>query len=275
MELKILITGRNDEVASSLLENLNTDKGYNVVRCAPTKADIFDALLDESPEVVIICLGDETSETIQPFDMLKNGTHKGNCITIVIADEKDEKLFLRYTKLDRAYLLSRPVSLDALYEKLVSIEEEVARENGKNKVREFINERPEKEYKRKHILVVDDDTDQLLHIREQLKEFYDVTLVRSGDDVFKFLKKKIPDLILLDYLMPGKDGSEIARELRETEEYAQIPIVFLSGITERNAILDILAELKPQVKCLIFNNGISYLFLKDLAFSGKSCNFVP
>ena len=101
--------------------------------------------------------------------MLKNGTHKGNCITIVIANEKDEKLFLRYTKLDRAYLLSRPISYDALYEKLLSIEEEVVKEREKNKskVREFINERPEKEYKRKHILVVDDDTDQLLNIREQ------------------------------------------------------------------------------------------------------------
>lgn len=248
MELKILITGKNDNVTSDLLEHLMADTEYNVVRCAPLKSDLFDALLDESPEVVIICLGDETSETITPFDMLKNGTHKGNCITIVIANEKDEKLFLRYTKLDRAYLLSRPVSYDALYEKLLSIEEEVVKEREKNKlkVREFINERPEKEYKRKHILVVDDDTDQLLNIREQLKEFYDVTLVRSGDDAFKFLKKKIPDLILLDYLMPEKDGSDVAKELREIEEYAEIPIVFLTGMTERNAILDILAELKPQ-----------------------------
>ncbi|MBO4510356.1 MAG: response regulator [Lachnospiraceae bacterium] len=248
MELKILITGKNDNVASDLLEHLKADTEYNVVKCAPLKSDLFDALLDESPEVVIICLGDETSETITPFDMLKNGTHKGNCITIVIANEKDEKLFLRYTKLDRAYLLSRPVSYDALYEKLLSIEEEVVKEREKNKskVREFINERPEKEYKRKHILVVDDDTDQLLNIREQLKEFYDVTLVRSGDDAFKFLKKKIPDLILLDYLMPEKDGSDVAKELREIEEYADIPIVFLTGMTERNAILDILAELKPQ-----------------------------
>ena len=112
MEFKILVTGKNEEVASDLHEHLVTDKGYTVVRCEPTNAAIFDTLLDESPEVVIICLGEETSESIKPFDLLKNGTHKGNCITIVIANEKDEKLFLRYTRLDRAYLLSRPVSLD-------------------------------------------------------------------------------------------------------------------------------------------------------------------
>lgn len=101
MEFKILVTGKNEEVASDLHEHLVTDKGYTVVRCEPTNAAIFDTLLDESPEVVIICLGEETSESIKPFDLLKNGTHKGNCITIVIANEKDEKLFLRYTRLDR------------------------------------------------------------------------------------------------------------------------------------------------------------------------------
>jgi CheY-like chemotaxis protein len=248
MELKILVTGRNEKVASDIEEHLMTDKGYTVVRCDPIKSDIFDTLLDEAPEVVIICLGDETSETIKPFDILKNGTHKGNCINVVIANENDEKLFLRYTALDRAYLLSRPVSLDALYNKLVSIEEEIAKEKEKSiaMVREFVNERPDKEHRRKHILVVDDDTDQLINIREQLKEFFDVTLVRSGNDAFKFMKRKIPDLILLDYLMPEKDGSDVAKELRDIDEYASIPILFLTGITEKNAIIDILAELKPQ-----------------------------
>lgn len=248
MDLKILVTGRNDKVASDIHEHLVVDKGYKVVSCEPLKADLFDTLLDESPEVVIICLGDETSESIKPFDVLKNGTHNGRCITVVIANDSDEKIFLRYTKLDRAYLLSRPVSLDALYNKLTEIEEEVAKdkEQSISKVREFVNERPDKDYRRKHILVVDDDTDQLLQIRELLREFYDVTLVRSGDDAFKFLKKKKPDLILLDYLMPEKNGSDVAKELRESEEYAEIPIIFLTGMTERNAILDILAELKPQ-----------------------------
>ena len=60
------------------------------------------------------------------------------------------------------------------------------------------------------------------------------------------MKRKIPDLILLDYLMPEKDGSDVAKELRDIDEYASIPIVFLTGITEKNAIIDILVELKPQ-----------------------------
>ena len=48
MEFKILVTGKNEEVASDLHEHLVTDKGYTVVRCEPTNAAIFDTLLDES-----------------------------------------------------------------------------------------------------------------------------------------------------------------------------------------------------------------------------------
>ena len=108
MEFKILVTGKNEEVASDVHEHLVTDKGYTVVRCEPTNAAIFDTLLDESPEVVIICLGEETSESIKPFDLLKNGTHKGNCITIVIANEKDDN----YVKNRKNKICAKP---DRLY----------------------------------------------------------------------------------------------------------------------------------------------------------------
>ena len=248
MELKILVTGRNEKVISDLQERLVEDKGYEVVKCEPADIRIFDILLDEEPDIAILCLSEENADTVKQYDILNNGTHKGNCITIVIANEGDEKAFLKCTKLDKAYLLARPVSLDALYDKLESLEAELSKEREQNltNVREFVNLRNEKESHKKHILVVDDDTDQLLHIREQLREFYDVSLVKSGNDAFRFLAKKTPDLILLDYLMPEKDGSDVAKELRSNPEYAEIPIVFLTGMTEKSAIIDILAELKPQ-----------------------------
>ncbi len=42
----------------------------------------------------------------------------------------------------------------------------------------------------------------------EAEEFYDVTPVKSGDAMFKYLLKHKPDLILLDYMMPEKDGSQ-------------------------------------------------------------------
>ena len=72
-------------------------------------------------------------------------------------------------------------------------------------------------------------------IKEQLEEFYDVTPVKSGEAAFKFLLKRKPDLILLDYLMPDQDGPQVLRQLRTVEEYADIPVIFLTGSVEKNA----------------------------------------
>lgn len=111
---------------------------------------------------------------------------------------------------------------------------------------EFEKSSSKEKYVRKQILVVDDDPEQLLNIREQLKEFYDVTLLKSGDALFKYLSRKTPDLIFLDYIMPGESGPEILRQMRMVKEYADIPVVFLTGVSGKEAIVSIISELKPQ-----------------------------
>ncbi len=245
MQMKILVTGKNRKVALDVCEHLETDRGYKTVKCEPLKKSLFDAMLSELPKVVVICLGDETITTISEYDVLKNTSGQGGYTTIIIANDDDEKLFKKYTQVDKALFLSRPVSLFALYEKLMSIEEELNKEDEvkAGHAREFINENVRR---RKQILVVDDDTEQLIHIKEELEEFYDVTPVKNAEAAFKYLNKKTPDLILLDYLMPEKDGPQTLREMRTVEAYAKIPVIFLTGMTEKNAILKTIAELRPQ-----------------------------
>ena len=155
---------------------------------------------------------------------------------------------MKYTELEKVLFLSRPISLFALYEKLSEIEKTLEDEKEKNLAtfREFVNDDPDKGHKRKRILVVDDDTEQLLMIKEQLEEFYDVTCVKSGDAAFKFLVKKSCDLILLDYLMPDLDGPEVLRNIQDTKAWADIPVIFLTGVSEKNKVLQTLAELRPQ-----------------------------
>ncbi len=243
MQMKILVTGKNRKVAMDVCEHLENDRGYKTVRCDPNKKTLVDVMLTELPKVIVVCMGDETIDTISEFDVLRNTSGQGGFTTIIIANEDDERLFRKYTKVDKAFFLSRPVSLFALYEKLISIEKELVDDEKSGQAREFVNENARR---RKQILVVDDDSEQLIHIKEELEEFYDVTPVKNAEAVFKYLSKKTPDLILLDYLMPEKDGPQVLREMREVEEYAKIPVIFLTGVMERNAILKTIAELRPQ-----------------------------
>ena len=248
MQLKVLVTGKNRKVASDICEHLETDRGYVTLKCDPNKTALFDLMIAELPKVVIICLGDESSVTVQAYNVMKAALRQGNITTIVVTDENDEKLFMEYTELERVFFLSRPVSLFALYEKLTEIEKNLEDDKEKNlsTYRELVNDTADGNYRRKQILVVDDDTEQLMHIKEQLEEFYDVTCVKTGVAAFRYLAKKTPDLILLDYLMPEMDGPEVLRKIQETGDWAEIPVIFLTGVTEKRKVIQTLAELRPQ-----------------------------
>ena len=108
-------------------------------------------------------------------------------------------------------------------------------------------EEVKKSERRKHILIVDDDSGMLKVIKEHIKEDYDVATAISGKLARKFLEKKDTDLILLDYMMPGEDGPAVLKTLRENPKTQNLPVVFLTGMTERDKILKLLSgEGRPQ-----------------------------
>lgn len=100
-------------------------------------------------------------------------------------------------------------------------------------------------HQRAHILVVDDDPLMLKMLKEQLREDYDVATAVSGKIAMKFLERKKTNLILLDYEMPGENGPEILEKLRANEATKDVPVIFLTGVSEREKIQEALA-LKPQ-----------------------------
>ena len=61
----------------------------------------------------------------------------------------------------------------------------------------------------------------------------------------KFLERRTTDLILLDYEMPGQNGPAVLERLRASEATRNIPVVFLTGVTETKRIQEAL-RLKPQ-----------------------------
>lgn len=81
----------------------------------------------------------------------------------------------------------------------------------------------------KNILIVDDSES----IREVVKftlenEGYDVKVGVDGQDALKFLDGSVIDLIITDLHMPVMDGIEFIKEVRKTDQYKRIPILFLT-----------------------------------------------
>ena len=247
MRLKIMITGHNRRIAVDISEHLLNDRGVMAVKCPPSKSALFEMVPSELPNVIIICLSDETKDSITAFDVLRECTKLGAVTIIVVANDADRATFIGNTELEHIFFLARPVSLFALYDKLNEIEEKLKqdREWGSNLMQEWVNP-VTMDHTRKHILVVDDDPEQLTQIKEHLREFYEVTLVASGKNVIKYLQKYHVDLILLDYIMPEMDGPEVFDRLRANSDYKDIPVIFLTGVSEKETVIKTLVDLKPE-----------------------------
>jgi two-component system alkaline phosphatase synthesis response regulator PhoP len=83
------------------------------------------------------------------------------------------------------------------------------------------------------ILLVDDDPNIHISLGTVLRaEGYNVTSARDGVEAMKLIYKDRPDLLILDLLMPRKDGFAVVREIREDPEYADLPILILTAVRE-------------------------------------------
>ena len=96
-----------------------------------------------------------------------------------------------------------------------------------------------KSMSKKKIMVVDDNPDIIYSVEQGLKaldESYEIIGVETGEDCLKLLKEnKVPDLILLDIMLPEMSGWEILSRLREKPEWKDIPVVFLTARTDETA----------------------------------------
>jgi len=80
------------------------------------------------------------------------------------------------------------------------------------------------------ILIVDDAAENIRILMENLKEDYAIVPATDGDKAIKMLQAySLPDLILLDIVMPGADGYEICRRLKSDEITKDIPIIFITA----------------------------------------------
>ena len=88
-----------------------------------------------------------------------------------------------------------------------------------------------------YILAVDDIPDNLLLVQLALEqEGYQVVLAHNGETALKYVKQNPPSLILLDVMMPGMDGYEVTRRIRDDKSVPFIPILLLTAREESSLV---------------------------------------
>jgi putative two-component system response regulator len=122
---------------------------------------------------------------------------------------------------------------------------------------------------KKTVIVVDDNISNLAQAEEALEQEYVVVTLQSAESMFAVLEQVKPDMILLDIVMPDMNGMVALHQLKNDEKYADIPVIFLTGLTDvdtetlgiKMGVSDFIA--KPFSEAVLLNRVKNYLLLSE------------
>ncbi|TES57528.1 PleD family two-component system response regulator [Halalkalibacterium halodurans] len=89
----------------------------------------------------------------------------------------------------------------------------------------------------KKIQIVDDSQSNIRKLENLLNTHFLVTVARTGEEAVRMAKENVPDLILLEVALPDMDGFETCRRLKAQVESAKIPVIFVSSLKEKEAVI--------------------------------------
>lgn len=271
---KILLTGRNMSVINDFFDQLmNT---FDPMTSSTRYDDLLIHLKYFSPDAFAYCLNKEPVDDISRITNLMPKLKQDNIPLVILGDAVDCDEFNRQAPRYADLTLTKPLTPAIIEEKLEAFLKQLGKDPNsssqmfsrpaaatpKSTVPTFSNITPlnadgsapsaaaaapaaEKAPKRKHILIVDDDYRILKIVKDHLHDKYDIATAPNGILARRFLKAKTTDLILLDYQMPDEDGPAVLSQLRKDPLTMYIPVIFLTGVTDRQKIAKALV-LKPQ-----------------------------
>ncbi|MCL2577128.1 MAG: response regulator [Defluviitaleaceae bacterium] len=86
--------------------------------------------------------------------------------------------------------------------------------------------------KKNSLLIVDDDAANLMELTHIFRAEYKVYVVKDGKAALEKATESLPDLILLDVIMPDMNGFDVLRELKKSEKTKDIPVIFITGMND-------------------------------------------
>ena len=228
MRRNIIFVGEENKINNELYQLLNWR--FEVTRLMGEPDTFGEPDMAEVSLVVVSMVGKRVDYT-EWFGAL---TEYGTALPVVtISTESESAVYEKFYETKQFHRILRPVTGRSILAKCraVVLGENVDEDDAQDAKK---SEQP-------HILVVDDNAMVLRNIKGILEQDYSVAVAPSGVHAFISIGKKVPDLILLDYEMPEMNGKQVLLKIREQEEYADIPVVFLTSMDTREIVIELLA----------------------------------
>ncbi len=265
MKYKLLLAGKNQTIMDDFFYAMTED--FECLSTSIRSEDVINHVNYFRPDAFVYCISPEPKDTIMKLIMALRMVGRKSLKMIIIGDQESCNEFT-HVGLDMVSLIIyKPTTAAQIREKILhffneqNIAEQKAREEQLRKKKEeeaflraaegvFGDEAGDalavnKEDEKKHVLVIDDDPLMLNLIKSELKDIYNVATAINGRIGLGFLERKRTDLILLDYEMPGQNGLEVMERILANEKTKDIPVVFLTGINDREKIRKVIS-MKPQ-----------------------------
>lgn len=260
MKYNILVNCKNPIMLMDFIHGTGAFfKSLSTSECLPDIIGHFEIFKPDA----YICFVDSiySSKIFTQTASLKSSEFYNGAPIIIIADaETCKNIELKYPN-DFDLLITRPISPDNLTLRITRYFEETKPEKSAGQQlwaqseEEPVSPAPAAAVtvpaaapapgEKKHILVIDDDRVMLKMLKSALSDQYDVTILPNSISMAKCLETKKVDLILLDYEMPLETGADVFRRIKEDPKSANIPVCFLTGISDREKTMEIMA-LKPH-----------------------------
>lgn len=247
---KILIIGALNNILRSICECLSKD--YNVQMCSENIDDIKAMISLLKPDLVIV---NEIAFNVTEMDLFMELSKKYSRkpVLIISSGENQEHSHEISKLLPKSTIIYKPVTRSKLLtscrellnpDSSVSGSKEKAENDPANKEGGTTAGTGVLKNDKKKVLVIDDSVLLLRNMKAMLDDNYQVFTVASGEMALKSLSKIRPDVILLDYAMPDWDGKKTFEMLSQDEIGRNIPVIFLTSVSDKQQILDVLS-LKP------------------------------
>lgn len=224
---QIMLVGQFNTTTQNLKRILG--KEYQVQLGSDQPEIVTGMLKMDVPDLILISTTGMEREHREIFSHIQK--NYPDLPVVYVGTVEELELFKDFEETEQFFKIERPVQVktisQAIEHKLTGIVEE-----------EEVEERAP--WEKKRICIIDDSGIQRNMLKNLLRDQYDVQDFASGREAFQKMKTRIPDLILLDYDMPEQDGKEVFEMLQREERYKEIPVVFLTGVKEKEKIQAVL-----------------------------------